>query len=163
MTNFRELLCTLAAQGVEYVLVGGVAATVHGSARLTEDLDIVYRRTTENIDRVVRALSPHRPYLRGVPPGLPFVWDSQTVQRGLNFTLDTSLGQIDLLGEITGGGGYEALALHSCQLEVYGMHCLVIDLEHLIYVKRAAGRRKDLDALAELELLRDEPGNASPG
>ncbi|HZL37243.1 MAG TPA: nucleotidyl transferase AbiEii/AbiGii toxin family protein [Tepidisphaeraceae bacterium] len=156
MTNFKELLGTLRTNGVEFVLVGGMAAIVHGSSRLTEDLDIVYRRTPENMDRLARALSPHQPYLRGAPPGLPFQWDAATIQRGLNFTLDTSLGQIDILGDITGGGSYDALAPHCLSLEVYGMPCLVINLERLIYVKRAAGRRKDMDAIAELELLRDQ-------
>ena len=70
--------------------------------------------------------------------------------------MDTSLGQVDVLGEITGGGSYEALLPHCHAIEVYGLPCLVIDLERLIYVKRAAGRRKDLDAIAELELLRDQ-------
>jgi predicted nucleotidyltransferase len=156
MTNFKELLRVLTSHGVEYILVGGMAAIAHGASRLTEDLDIVYRRNLENIDRISRALAPHQPYLRGAPPGLPFRWDAATIQRGLNFTLDTSLGQIDLLGEITGGGAYEALLPHCHQIEVYGMPCRVIGLERLIYVKRAAGRRKDLDAVAELELLRDQ-------
>src|SRR5439155_26421701 len=94
---------------VEYIVVGGAAATVHGSARLTLDLDVVYRRTPENIARVADSLAPHHPYLRGVPPGLPFHWDGETIRHGLNFTLVTALGATDSLGEIAGGGGYDAL------------------------------------------------------
>jgi hypothetical protein len=84
--------------------VGGAAAIAHGSARLTQDLDIVYSRSQENLRRVAAALAAHNPYLRGAPPGLPFIWDAATLARGLNFTLVTSLGDIDLLGEIPGGG-----------------------------------------------------------
>jgi len=73
MTDFRALISLLAAGGVEFIIVGGAAATAHGSARLTQDLGIVYRRTPENISRLVRALAPHEPYPRGAPPGLPFV------------------------------------------------------------------------------------------
>jgi hypothetical protein len=109
MTEIEGLLAELAAGGVEFIVVGGVAATIHGSARLTLDLDIVYRRTPENLARLVAALQPHAPYQRGAPPGLPFRWDAETLQRGLNFTLSTALGAIDLLGEITGGGSYDDL------------------------------------------------------
>lgn len=109
MTQFGALLRALADRDVEYIIVGGVAGAIHGGARATYDLNIVYARTPGNMGRLVDALAPHHPYLRGAPPGLPFQWDAETLARGLNFTLTTSLGDIDLLGEITGGGSYEAL------------------------------------------------------
>jgi len=102
MTDLQTLIRLLSDAKVEYILVGGVAAVAHGSARLTQDLDIVYDRSVQNIRRIIRVLAPYRPYLRGAPPGLPFIWDEQTIYRGLNFTLTTSLGDIDLLGEIVG-------------------------------------------------------------
>jgi hypothetical protein len=156
MTDFRALLRTLADAGVEFIIVGGAAATAHGSTRLTQDLDIVYHRTPDNAARLVAALAPHHPYLRGAPPGLPFSWDADTILRGLNFTLTTDLGALDVLGEITGGGGYEALASHSTRLRIFGIECLCLQLDHLIHVKRAAGRPRDLDAIAELEVLLEE-------
>jgi hypothetical protein len=104
----------------------------------------------------VSALAPHGPYLRGAPPGLPFQWDEATIRRGLNFTLTTDLGDLDLFGELTGGGSYDALAPHTVTLELFGMQCRCLDLEWLIRVKRAAGRPKDLEALAELEALLEE-------
>jgi hypothetical protein len=104
----------------------------------------------------VKALEPLKPYPRGAPPGLPFKWDRRTVEFGLNFTLHISIGAIDILGEIAGGGGYDDLAPHSVQIELYGVRCLCLDLETLIYTKRAAGRPKDFDAVAELEKLRDK-------
>jgi hypothetical protein len=146
---------------VEFILVGGVAATVHGSARLTVDLDIVYRRTHENLVRVVQSLAPYQPYLRGAPSGLPFRWDAETLQRGLNFTLITALGPIDLLGEITGGGTYEELLASTVEVSAFGIACRCITLDRLIEVKRAAGRVKDLEAIAELEALREERGNSA--
>ena len=156
MTNLPDLLRLLAAQHIEFILVGGVAATVHGSARLTQDLDIVYSRSATNIARLVQALADREPYLRGAPRGLPFKWDAETIRRGLNFTLTTSLGALDLLGEITGGGSYEQLLPHSIVLEVFGMECRCIDLESLIRVKRAAGRPKDFESIAELEAILEE-------
>lgn len=156
MTDFRSLISLLANNSVEFIIVGGAAATAHGSARLTDDLDIVYRRSPENIARLVSALSPHVPYLRGAPAGLPFSWDEHTVLAGLNFTLTTKLGAIDLLGEITGGGGYEELLPHSIGLRLYGVECFCLGLKRLIYVKRAAGRPKDLEVIAELEAILEE-------
>jgi hypothetical protein len=155
-TDFPELLQALGRAEVEFIIVGGAAAIAHGSSRLTQDLDLVYRRTKHNIGRLVAALEPHRPYLRGAPPGLPFDWSTATIQNGLNFTLTTNLGAIDLLGEITGGGGYDDLQSHTDQLELYGTECLCLDLETLIKVKRAAGRPKDLEAVAELEVILEE-------
>ncbi len=159
MTNFEALLRLLAGQGVEFIVVGGAAATAHGSARLTKDLDIVYRRTPENIRRLAECLAPHAPYLRGAPPGLPFELNPPTIQKGLNFTLVTRLGALDLLGEITGGGSYEDLLPHSIQLTLYGASCHCLGLKRLIEVKRAAGRPRDLEAVAELEALVEEAGN----
>ncbi len=156
MTDFRALISLLASGGVEFIIVGGAAATAHGSARLTQDLDVVYRRTPENITRLARSLAPHAPYLRGAPPGLPFIWDEQTITHGLNFTLTTDLGALDLLAEIAGGGGYDDLLPHSISLRLYGVECMCLGLARLIHVKRAAGRPKDLEAIAELETILEE-------
>ncbi len=156
MTNYPAILQMLVEGGVEFILVGGAAATAHGSARLTKDVDVVYRRTGENISRLVGCLSAHKPYLRGAPPGLPFQFDVETVKHGLNFTLDTDLGPLDLLGEIAGAGTYERLFPTVKTLSAFGIAVPCIDLVSLIRTKRAAGRPKDLEAIAELEALLEE-------
>jgi hypothetical protein len=158
VTDFNALLSILTEHKVEFIIVGGAAATALGSARLTFDLDIVYRRSKENIERIVNALRPITPYLRGAPPGLPFRWDVQTVERGLNFTLTTTLGPLDILGEIAGGGGYDQLRQKTIKVTIAGTECLCLNLESLIQAKRAAGRPKDLEVIAELERIRDELG-----
>lgn len=156
MTQFGALLQLLDAHQVEFIIIGGVAAAARGSARSTADLDIVYSRSNENIARLTRALAPHQPYLRGAPQGLPFVWDEKTLQMGLNFTLVTDLGAIDLLGEVVGGGRFEDLRAHCSTERVHGSACRVVNLEKLIELKRAAGRPKDLEAIAELEIILEE-------
>jgi predicted nucleotidyltransferase len=160
MTDFKALLRILSEAGVEFIIIGGVAAAVHGSARATFDLDVAYRRTAENIDRLVLALTPYHPYLRGAPPGLPFRWDAATVHRGLNFTLTTDVGPLDVLGEIVGGGDYEALLPSTDTIRAFGVACAVLNLDRLIEVKRAAGRPKDFEALAELETIRAQRPSA---
>jgi hypothetical protein len=155
VTDFRALLGALAAHHVRFVVIGGAAATAHGSARLTNDLDIVYARAPKDVQRLVDALAPFRPYLRGVPAGLPFLWDATTLLRGLNFTLDTTAGAIDILGEIVAGGRFEDLEPKSVRLRLFDTDCLCLGLEALIANKRAVGRPKDMEAIAELELIAD--------
>jgi hypothetical protein len=94
----------LADAGVEVILIGGLAAQAHGSARLTQHADFVYGRSDANIARLADALAPFSAYLRGAPPGLPFRFDPPTIRRGLNFTLTTTVGDTHFLGEIVGGG-----------------------------------------------------------
>jgi hypothetical protein len=154
--DVEKALGVLSEAHVDFIVAGGVAGTLLGSARLTADLDVVYRRTPENYARLVTALSPWQPYLRGAPPGLPFRWDVEAISRGLNFTLVTGVGDLDLLGELTGGGRYEDLLPRSLVLVAHGLSLRVLGLDALIQVKRAAGRPKDLEAIAELEIIREE-------
>jgi len=156
MTNFRAVVEALAGGQVRFIVIGGVAAIAHGTARLTLDLDVVYARDGDNIRRLAAAFASHRPYLRGAPPGLPFHFDAKTIAHGLNFTLVTDIGDVDFLGEIVGGGDFQTLLPQTTELEVYGVRCLCLDLPALIRSKRAAGRPKDLEALAELEALLEE-------
>lgn len=155
MNQFKLLLQTLVDGEVEFIVVGGVAATLYGSQRLTTDVDVVYRRTPQNIDRLAAALAPLQPYLRGAPPNLPFRFDPPTIRAGLNFTLTTTAGPIDFLGEMTGVGGYEAAFPRSSEVDLFGLRCRCIDLDALIAAKRAAGRPKDFEVIAELESMRD--------
>ena len=156
MTNVGKVVRLLAENRVRFILIGGAAANVYGSARHTEDIDVVYDRSPENVERLVTVIRPFRPTLRGAPEGLPFVWDERTIKSGLNFTLSTSLGAIDLLGEVAGGGTYENLEKDTETIHVFGVDCLCVTLDALIRLKRAAGRRKDLEAIAELEAIREE-------
>lgn len=156
MTDFAGLLAALHDAGVEFILVGGFAATAHGSAHVTIDLDVVYRRTPENIVRLAQAMEPLDPYLRGAPPGLPFRFDPGTIERGLNFTLRTAAGDLDLFGEVPGGGSFDALLPRSETRQLFARETLIVDLETLIRLKRAAGRPKDLERIAELEAIADE-------
>lgn len=155
MIDFEQMLPRLADASVEFVIVGGLAAIVHGSARATFDLDICYARTPANIERLAAVITPLSPTLRGAPEGLPFRFDADTIRRGLNFTLTTTLGDIDLLGEISGVGGYEEALSASIPVEMFGHEFRVLTLDSLIASKQAAGRPKDLTDLHTLEALRD--------
>jgi predicted nucleotidyltransferase len=152
-SNIEKLLRALYEHEVEFVIIGGAAAVVHGSAYVTGDLDICYSREKENLKKVTTALAPFNPWLRGAPKDLPFELNADSLNAGLNFTLTTDLGDLDLLGEVTGLGGYGEVLPSSEELELFGMHCKVLTLEGLIKNKRAVGRAKDLRLLPELEAL----------
>lgn len=154
--NFEDFLPLLQRAGVEFIVIGGGAGIAHGLARLTYDVDVVYSRTPTNLQRIVDALRDYQPYPRGAPPGLPFLWDALTLKAGMNFTLDTTLGAIDLLGEVTGGGSHEQLLPHTIVREAYGVQVRFVTLEKLVELKRAAGRPKDFEVLSELQALLKE-------
>lgn len=156
IATLDEVVRLLNNHNVEFIVIGGWAAALHGSARSTSDVDVVYSRTHENIRRLAAALQSHHPYLRGAPPGLPFRWDERTIQSGLNFTLTTDLGDLDFLGEITGGGTYQQLLPSTQEVTVAGLTCRCVTLDRLIQLKRAAGRPKDLEVIAELQAILDE-------
>jgi hypothetical protein len=101
------------------------------------------------------ALAAYQPYPRGAPQGLPFRWDMETLKAGLNFTLTTKLGWIDLFGEIAGGGTYDDLIESSPNIEIFGQQVRLLNLEALIRAKKAAGRPKDYETLAKLESIKD--------
>ena len=155
-SDYGKFISVLCGAEVQFIIVGGVAGNLRGAARATFDLDLVYGRSRDNIRRLVEALKPFSPYLRGAPPGLPFTFDERTVRNGLNFTLTTTLGDLDLLGEVAGGGTYEELLPYSTALQAFGSTCLCVTLERLIQLKRAAGRPKDFEAIAELQAILEE-------
>jgi len=139
---------------VQYVVIGGVALVASGSSRVTEDLDICYARNRDNLTRLEKALTQFRPTLRGAPPELPFVLDALSLRSGLNFTLATTAGDLDLLGEVPGIGTYEDAAVDAVQIELFDMEVNILSLDALEKSKRAAGRAKDLLDLAEIAEIR---------
>jgi hypothetical protein len=155
MTNFREAVAVLSRAGVSFIVVGAYAGILQGSAQVTQDIDICYERSPENMKRLAAALTPYHPNLRGAPPGLPFNLDQRTLAQGMNFTFQTDFGDIDLLGELSGVGQFPELVGDAVLIDLHGTQVRVASLDALIRSKRAAGRPKDLLALPELEALRE--------
>jgi predicted nucleotidyltransferase len=153
--DLAQVIPPLARANVDFILIGGMAAILHGSARVTFDVDLVYLRKEKNIERIARALAPYKPYLREASPGLSFAWDVKTIRDGLNFNLTTDIGDIDLLGDV-GGENYHDLLPHSFEVKAFGVRFKCLDLPTLIRIKEAAGRPKDREAIAELRVLLEE-------
>ncbi|MCU1318359.1 MAG: hypothetical protein JWN63_3681 [Candidatus Acidoferrum typicum] len=153
--KLEETIRILYDAGVEFVVIGGAAMGLQGSAHLTKDIDFCYARTPKNMERLARALEPFHAVLRGAPPGLPFCFDAKTIANGLNFTLTTDLGDLDFLGEVSGLGLFQDVLGASDVKDVGGVDCRVLSLEGLIKSKIAAGRPRDLYVLPELRGLNE--------
>ena len=152
--DFRAILQLLNDAQVRYVVVGGLAMHLHGANNFTVDVDVSYARDTQNVTALVQALATKHARLRGVPEDLPFVLDTRTFRNVLNLTLETDLGDLDLLGEAAGVDSFEALWERSVRMDLDDLSVHVASLDDLIAMKRAAGRPKDREHLLQLEALR---------
>ena len=150
---FEAMLAALVARDIRFVLVGGVAATVHGSARFTNDLDLCYDAAPDNVERLVTLLAEWTAYPRGVEPGLPFILDARTFRTTPLLTLTSSMGAIDLLDQVQGVGDYRAAYAQSEPVQVGNVEFRTLTLEALIASKQAIRRKKDLEHLIELEAI----------
>lgn len=152
--DFSAVLTALGAAGVRFVVIGGVAMAVHGSAHVTTDIDLCYARDSANLGALAASLAPHKPSLRGVPEDVPFLWDARTLRSMVNFTLRTDIGDVDLLGDPPGAPGFDILWERAIPFEINGVRVRVASLDDLIAMKRAANRPKDQGHVMELEALR---------
>lgn len=150
---FEQIIVTLVAAGINFVVIGGVAATIHGSARLTNDIDLCYDTAADTVDALVHLLQQWHGYLRGVEAGLPFVLDARALRLTPVMTLTTDLGNIDLIDRVPGLGDYKAALARSERVTIGTTQFRALTLPALIISKRAAGRPKDVEHLIELEAL----------
>jgi len=151
--SFESMLRGLNDAKIEFVVIGGLAAVVHGAPFVTNDLDVCYRNSAENIDRLARRLREWSAYPRGWEPGLPFELDSRTFRTMPLLTLQTSEGNLDLLDRVVGLDGYEMAYEHSVEIEALGVSFRALALGALIRAKEATGRAKDLGQLPTLRAL----------
>jgi len=135
----------LQRHGVLYVLIGGLAATLHGSPTRTADSDICPERSPANLDRLAAALRELHARIRteGVVGGLAFACDAKFFATVALANLVTDAGDLDVAFEPTGTRGYEDLAAHAVVMDLDGLEVPVASLEDVIRSKTAADRPKD--------------------
>lgn len=154
--DLKALLGPLVRNGVDFVVIGGIAGFAHGSTYLSFDLDVVYARDKGNIKRLVAGLREIGVRLRGAPAGLEFPLDERMIENGSNFTFITPHGDLDILGDPAGVKGFDALTETAERLEIAGFEVRVASIDSLIAMKRAANRPKDRNMLEEYVVLADE-------
>ena len=147
------MVARLTEAGAQFVVIGGLAARAHGSPRITEDLDICYNPTPDNIRVLAALLSSWHAYLRGVEPGLPWIMDERSFGTTPVMTLVTDQGWIDVMDRVHGVGEFADVWENSSELAFEGMKFRVLDLAALVKAKKATRRSKDLSQLPELEAL----------
>jgi hypothetical protein len=150
----RAQLAHLTAYGVEFVVVGGIAATLYGSDRDTFDLDICPSTDAANLEVLGRALVDVDARLRGVEEDVPFVPDGRTLARIQILTLDTSFGPLDVLIRPDGSPPYRQLRARAEKLDLGQVAVLVASIDDLLEMKRASNRGKDKLDVETLEAIK---------
>ncbi len=150
----EEILERLTRRGVDFVVIGGIAAVLHGSARATFDLDLCFATDKENLEALGEVLIELDGRLRGVGDDVPFTPDAATLRRVRVLTLETSAGDLDVLASPAGAPRYATLRANADRFDLGGFRVLVASIDDLLAMKRAAGRAKDLADVEELETVK---------
>lgn len=148
-----EALGTLVAHGVDFVVIGGLAAVLHGSTRITQDVDVCYDGQPANLEVLGHALKELDAQLFGVAEDVPFVPDADTLRRTEILTLATSAGKLDLLRAPDGAPSYPELRRRAETVSIGTFGVRIASSSDLIAMKEAAGRAKDLADIEELEAI----------
>ena len=162
MADFENLLARLIEHQVEFVLVGGFAATAHGSTLLTQDVDICARFSTDNLMRLQEAVADLHPVHRMTPRRLPLRLTPETCRGLKNLYLDTDFGQLDCLGTIQGVGDFQQVREHGVEVNLPAGICRILSLEALIQSREAMGRPRDRESVLQLKAIRDRLARQGP-
>ena len=155
MSEINRLFQRLCDAEIDFVIVGGFAATLHGSSLVTRDLDVCAILSHENVEKLREALRDLQPRHRLTPQKLSFLDNPDPGVEVRNLYLITDLGPVDVLSSILGVGDFDRVRAGSILVELFGRSCRVISLDDLIRAKEALGRDKDLLAAKELRAVRD--------
>ena len=157
-TEFLELLRSLSGAEVKFVLIGGVAANLQGSATVTFDTDICYDREEGNIEKLVALLKKLGAELRvggtSDDEPLPFQLNARSIQAGGNFTFKTDLGDLDCIAWPGGTFDFDKLAKKARMIDLGDFKVAVASIDDLLLMKRKAGRAKDVAQILELEEIK---------
>ena len=156
MLDLEKILKILIENNVEFIIVGGYASIIHGASYVTKDLDICVNLSEENAFRILKAITPYHPVHRMHPETPPLQETPRSLSNYRNLYLHTDLGDVDMLGEITGLGKFHDLVDSSIEVELYGKTCKVLDINALIVSKKALARPKDNQVIIQLEAIKEE-------
>ena len=156
MNDLNRLIQRLYDADIEFVIVGGFAAMLHGSSLLTRDLDVCAVLTAENVQKLRDAFRELRPVHRLTPQGLSFLDNPGPGVEVRNLYLRTDIGLLDVLTSILGVGDYQRVYAQSAEIELFGRRCRVISIDDLIRAKEALGREKDLLTVKELRGIQEK-------
>ncbi|MFH0798611.1 MAG: hypothetical protein V2A66_00315 [Pseudomonadota bacterium] len=154
MLNAKGILQRLLENDIDFVLVGGLAATMYGAATVTYDVDVCLDFSIGNIQKLLIALEDVRPRVR-----VQKKWRSlqelplKQIADLKNLYLQTDCGGLDLLGSLTEIGGYEEARRHSTEITVFNRPCRILKIEDLLNIKERMDRPKDRQVVLELKAI----------
>lgn len=154
MQQLSQLLARLIRADVEFVLVGGLAASIHGSSLVTRDVDVCCRFDEANLMRLQEALQDLHPVHR-MRPDLPLALTPEQCGTLKNLYIKTDLGIIDCLGSVLGVGDYETVSEHSITIQMPIGPVSILDIDTLIQAKEAMGRPHDLITIQHLRAVKE--------
>lgn len=158
MESLKNLLKVLVESDIDFVIIGGFAATLYGSTQVTQDIDICSPLNPKQIEKFRRFLAPFNPKHRMTPKKLSFTDFPKDLKGVKNLYIKTDLGVLDILGEVTGVGSFEEIAKRASYTEFSGKKVKIISIDDLIKVKELIGRPKDEATALELKVIRGKKG-----
>lgn len=156
MQNLQALLKLLIQSPVDFVLVGGFAAVLHGSNQTTRDIDICILYSPEQIHSLREVLRPFNPHHRMEDAKRSFLDTPEDLSLAQDLHLMTDLGPLDVISRVMGVGGYYDVLKNSQEIDLYGGRCYLISIDDLIKSKKILGRHRDLVTAMELEAILKE-------
>ncbi len=158
MTSLHQLLKRFVDADFEFVLIGGYASVLHGSALVTNDIDLCAVLSAENVEKLRTVLADLHPVHRITHQKISFLDHPAPGATVANLYLETDAGIVDVLSNVLGVGDYSRLRRTAVEIPLFGRICPVISLEDLIAAKEAIGREKDLLAVKELKAIAAKQG-----
>lgn len=156
MQNLQKLLEFLVKSPLDFVIVGGFAAVLHGCNQTTRDIDICLVLVPDKIQLLRQVLKPLNPKIRTTQEKPSFLTSPEDMSGIQNLHLETDLGVLDLVAKVEGVGDFYSVLKNAIEIELYGEKCFLISLDDLIKSKKALGRHRDLVVVKELEAIKNE-------
>lgn len=158
MQDLQGLLQFLVTSPLDFVIVGGFAAVLHGCSQTTQDIDICVALSPDQLETLRQVLAPIHPRHRKLPDKPSFLTHLAHPTSQREFYLATDFGVLDIISHVEEVGDYIDVLRRADEIELYGQRCFVIGMDDLIRSKKALGRHRDLAVVEELEAIKNERG-----
>lgn len=153
MKGFENLIKSLCANDVDFVIIGGFAAVVHGVSTLTQDIDLAVSFDENNFAHLVDALQELHPVHRQNNAPL----DENSITAGFkNLYLLTDVGPVDCLSEVAGIGAFDEVLKQSIEIDLFDHKCRVLSIDGLIETKKQMNRPKDKETIIQLMAIKEK-------
>ena len=156
MQNLQKLLQFLVQSPLDFVLIGGFAAVLHGCNQTTRDIDVCLMLSPDQIQLLRQVLKPLQPRHRMTSEKLSFLEYPKDLTGIKNLYLETDLGVLDIVSCVEAVGDFYDVLKNATEIEIYDGRCNLLSMDDLIKSKKALGRHRDLVVVEELKAIQSE-------